>query len=90
MYCRRLQELEEETNALKRQLLSTSPTVPSDPLPSGDIPPTHQEEDINVLQIPMATIARRNEVAADNDPTLSRNINGLELPSFIIDDCFKL
>lgn len=83
MPCRRLQELEEETTALKRQLLSAS-TAPVNP------PPPRLEEDIDVSRIPTARILRRNEPSADNDPTLSRTIDGLELASNIIDDCFAL
>jgi hypothetical protein len=90
VFYRRLQELEEETTALKRQLLSTSPAAPSNPLPSGDAPLPHEEEDIDVSRIPAARIIRRNEPSADNDPTLSRTIDGLELASGIIDDCFEL
>lgn len=89
MSCRRLQELEEETTALKQQLLSASSAAPGNPLPSGDVPP-RQEEDINVSRIPTGRIIRRNEPSADNDPTLSRTIDGLELASGIIDDCFEL
>jgi hypothetical protein len=87
---RRLQELEEEATALKRQLLSASPAAPSNPLHSGDGPPPRQEEDIDVSRIPTARITRRNEQIADNDPTLPRTIDGLELASGIIDDCFEL
>jgi hypothetical protein len=87
---RRLQELEEETTALKRQLLSASPATPGNPLPNGDAPPPPQEEDIDVSRVPMARITRRNEPTADNDPTLPRTIDGLELASSIIDDCFEL
>jgi hypothetical protein len=87
---RRLQELEEETTALKRQLLSASPAAPCNPLPSGDAPPPLQEEDIDVSRVPTARITRRNEPTADNDPTLPRTIDGLELASGIIDDCFEL
>ena len=87
--CRRLQELEEETAALKRQLLSASPAAPATALPSGDILRPHPEEDIHASRIPTAGI-RRNEPSADNDPTLSRNIDGLELAPGIIDDCFEL
>jgi len=83
MFSRRLQELEEETIALKRQLLSASP-APVNP------PPPRQEEDIDVLRTPTARVTRRNEPSADNDPTLSRTIDGLELASSIIDDCFEL
>lgn len=90
MLCRRLRELEEETTALKRQLLSASPAAPGIPLPSGDAPPPPQEEDIDVSRIPTARIIRRNEPSADNDPTLSRTIDGLELASGIIEDCFEL
>jgi transcriptional regulatory protein LEU3 len=89
--CRRLQELEEETSALKRQLLSASPAVPGNPLPSGDAPPPRQEEDIDVSRIPTASIIRHNEKpSAGNDPTLLRTIDGLELAPGIIDDCFEL
>jgi hypothetical protein len=88
--CRRLQELEEETTALKRQLLSASPAAPSNPVPSGRAPPSRQEEDIDVSRIPTARATRRNELTADNDLTLSRTIDGLELASGIIDDCFAL
>jgi hypothetical protein len=88
--CRRLQELEEETSALKRQLLSASPAVPGNPLPSGDAPPPRQEEDIDVSRIPTARIIHHNEPSADNDPTLSRTIDALELAPGIIDDCFEL
>ena len=87
---RRLQELEEEATALKRQLLSASPTAPGNPLHNGDAPPPRQEEDIDVSRIPTARITRRNEQTADNDPTLPRTIDGLELASGIIDDCFEL
>ena len=87
---RRLQELEEETTALKRQLLSASPAASSNPLHNGDAPPPRQEEDIDVSRIPTARITRRNEPTADNDPTLPRIIDGLELASGIIDECFEL
>jgi len=87
---RRLQELEEETTALKRQLLSTSPPAPSNPLPSGHSLPPPQEEDIDVPRVPTARITRRNGPTADSDPTLPRTIGGLELASGIIDDCFEL
>lgn len=87
MLCRRLQELEEETTDLKRQLLSASPATPGNPLPSGDAPPLGQEEDIDASRIPTPRIIRRND---ENDPTLSRTIDGLELTSGIIDDCFEL
>ncbi|KAF4630772.1 hypothetical protein G7Y89_g7363 [Cudoniella acicularis] len=87
---KRLQELEEEATTLKRQLLSASPAAPGNPLPSGDAPPPRQEEDIDVSRIPTAGITRRNEPTADNDPTLPRTIDGLELASGIIDDCFEL
>ena len=76
MFCRRLQELEEETSALKRQLLSAPSTSPANSLPNGDAPPLRLE--------------RRNEPSTDNDPTLSRSIDGLELAPSIIDDCFEL
>jgi hypothetical protein len=88
--CRRLQELEEETTALKRQLLPASPAAPGNPLPSGDTPPPRQEEDIDVSQIPTARITRRNEPTTDNYPTLLGIIDGLDLASGIIDDCFEL
>ncbi|KAK9259621.1 hypothetical protein V1519DRAFT_250325 [Lipomyces tetrasporus] len=81
---KRLQELEEETTALKRQLFSASPAAPGNP------PPPRQEEDIDVSRIPTARIMRRNEPSDDNDPTLSRTIDGLELAPGIIDDCFEL
>ncbi|OCK75277.1 hypothetical protein K432DRAFT_386307 [Lepidopterella palustris CBS 459.81] len=87
---KRLQELEEEATALKRQLLSASPAAPGSPLPSGDAPPPRQEEDIDVSLIPPARIIRRSGPSADNDPTLSRTIDGLELAPGIIDDCFEL
>ncbi|KAK9489927.1 hypothetical protein V1508DRAFT_400375 [Lipomyces doorenjongii] len=87
---KRLQELEKETTALKRQLLSAPPAEPGNHLPSGDPPPPRQEEDIDVSRISTARILRRNEPSADNDPTLSRTIDGLELPPGIIDDCFEL
>ena len=87
---RQLQELKEEYTALKRQLLPTSPAAPGNPLPSGDAPHPRQEEDINVSRIPTARIIRRNEPSADNNPTLSRTIDGLELAPGIIDDCFEL
>jgi hypothetical protein len=87
---RRLQKLEEEATALKRQLLSASPAAPSNSLPSGDAPPPPQEEVIDVSRISTARITRRNEPTADNDPTLPRTIDGLELASSIVDDCFEL
>lgn len=87
---RRLQELEEETTALKRQLLSDSLAAPGNPLPSGGAPPPHQEEDTDVSRVPTVRIIRRNDPTADNDPTLPRTIDGLELASSIIDDCFEL
>ncbi|KAK9320890.1 hypothetical protein V1517DRAFT_194027 [Lipomyces orientalis] len=87
---KRLQELEEETTALKRQLLSASPAAPGNHLPSGHAQPPRQEEDIDVSRIPTARIMCRNEPSADNDPTLSRTIDGLELVPGIIDDCFEL
>lgn len=90
MLCRRLQELEEEATALKRQLLSASPAAPRNPLSSGDAPPPRQEEDIDVSRIPTAKVMCRNETSADNDPTLPRTVDGLELAPGIIDDCFEL
>lgn len=81
---RRLQELEEETTALKRQLYSTSPAAPGNPLPPEDAPPPLQEEDIAVSRIPSARVLRRN------DPTLPRTLDGLELAPAVIDDCFDL
>lgn len=90
MLCRRLRELEEETTALKHQLLSASTAAPGNPLPSGDAPPLGQEEDIDVSRTPAARIIRRNEPPADNDPTLLRTIDGVELPPGVIDDCFEL
>jgi hypothetical protein len=88
---RRLQELEEETTALKRWLFTANPAASSIPLPDGDAP-LHQEEDIDISQIPTATILRRNERSSDIDidPTLSRTIDGLELAPDIINDCFEL
>ncbi|KAK9233921.1 hypothetical protein V1525DRAFT_391961 [Lipomyces kononenkoae] len=73
---KRLQELEEETTALKHQLLSASPAAPGN--------------HIHVSWIPTARTIRHNEPSADNYPTLSRTIDGLELASGIIDDCFEL
>ncbi|KAF2471500.1 uncharacterized protein BDR25DRAFT_20355 [Lindgomyces ingoldianus] len=86
---KRLQELEEETTALKRRLLSGSPAAPGNPL-RRDTSPSRQEEDNDVSRIPTTTIIRRNEPSADNDPTLSRAIDGLELTPSSIDDCFEL
>ena len=88
--CRRLQELEEETAALKRQLSSASPSAPSNPLPSEGAVPPRQEEDVNVSSSPAVRTTRRNETSVDRDPTLSRTIDGLELVPSIIDDCFEL
>ncbi len=90
MLCRRFQELEEETTALKHQLLSASPAAPGNPLPSGDAPFPRQEEDVDVSRIPTARIIHRNEPSADNNSTLSRTIDGLELAPGIIDDCFEM
>jgi hypothetical protein len=90
LFGRRLKELEEETSALKSQLLSASPAPLDIPIPSGSAaPPLRQDEDTNVPRIPTARIARRDP-STDKDPTLSRTIDGLEFASDIIDDCFEL
>ncbi|KAF2494481.1 hypothetical protein BU16DRAFT_487600 [Lophium mytilinum] len=87
---KRLQELEEETAALKHQLLSASLAAPGDALPVEDAPTPRQEENSHVSQIPAAKVMRRNEPSSHDDVTLSRTIDGLELASGIIDDCFEL
>ncbi|RDW74907.1 hypothetical protein BP6252_06049 [Coleophoma cylindrospora] len=87
---KRIQELEEETTALKLQLLSASPKAPDIPLLGGDAPPPHAEEDISVSRAPTVRRIPRNQPSSDHDPTLSRNIDGLELSSGIIEDCFEL
>jgi hypothetical protein len=88
--CRRLQELEKETITLKRQLLSDSLVAAGNQFPSVDALPPSYERDINVSQIPSARIIHRNEQFVETEPTLLRTIDGLELSSTIIDDCFEL
>ncbi|KAI9824846.1 MAG: hypothetical protein M1819_000798 [Sarea resinae] len=89
-YSIRLQELEEEATALKRQLLSASYAAPGNSVPSEDAPTPDQEELTHVSPVPTARTIRRNDLSADKNPTLPRSIAGLELASGIIDDCFAL
>jgi hypothetical protein len=87
-----LQELEEETKALKQQLLSITPATPSTG-PVFTTPPAFSavgdaaQPSVNdVVASPLDSEHRPNP----NDVTESRLLDGLEVGPLIIDDCFGL
>ncbi|MCJ1313725.1 hypothetical protein MMC25_007405 [Agyrium rufum] len=85
---KRLQELEEETTALKRQLSSVPTTAHEDTLPDARPLYPHQEEQIILQPGPDEVTVERQEPLVSGIPTLPRTIEGLELAASIIDEYF--
>lgn len=84
-----MQELEEEATALKYQLLSTSTSAPRTTVRSVGALPPHRQTNINT-GFSTSTITSHSGPAISSNKTLPRTIDGLELASSIIDDCFEL
>jgi hypothetical protein len=100
---RRIQELEEETAALKQQLRQTSGPLTfhsvdeSRALASDSVLPYSPSirSDAGGTGVPFealsneALVHRRHNVRS-HDPTVSRSIDGIELEPSMIDECFSL
>lgn len=87
---RRLQELEEEVAALKRQQQSTSPVQATNPLPGWD-GNAQPGDSGGIVRDPAegTGVMRLDASPTDQEPTMWRTIDGLEVSPGIIDDCFK-
>lgn len=100
-----MQELEEETAALKQQLLSSGPTgrelisLPSmddnSIIAAGSLLPFSADSQRNAKfeDYPINALSRDpplRRTLRPNDPTVSRSLEGLELEPSMIDDCFIL
>jgi hypothetical protein len=98
MLCRRIQELENETKALRLQLLSVTPnnTASEEPIiastasfqPSLLTPDSGIQFSTNALP-QESTLGRLSRTKSD-ELTESRLIGGLEIGPSIINDCFHL
>ncbi|KAH7065786.1 hypothetical protein BKA63DRAFT_571934 [Paraphoma chrysanthemicola] len=87
MRLRRLEELEEEVAALKRQQL------PAHPAASANHVSSFRVASLQSLATPSTTaesLRPLQEQHTARETTIRRTINGLELSPGIIDDCFKL